>query len=341
MSKTMFSIIILVSLLLGCSADVDEKMPQIETYQMNLSSNAANLSMFTSDGQFVYYINYNDGCKLYKINENGSGNQIIANNSFIKIFHYNGVIYFTERLNNNSSGAFSCINTDGTGYKVLIDEEVDNISIWNFIIYEDNIYAIGDKGDVEPDAGFSLGYLMSINIDSMEITILDNENSGYIMGDFVICEDKIYYRMNHTKFMYDISSKEIKEVPIIGSQLQEIDGNVYSVDMNKIYKFDVNNFQNNIIYQDDKGLEIRSLYVTNTGIIFSTKESNTLNVFKMNHDGSDLLEICSIPYLNFRQEKQDILYVINDKIFIVNIFVVENKSFLIVVDLKENKFWSL
>ncbi len=96
-----------------------------------------------------------------------------------------------------------------------------------------------------------------------------------------------------------------------------------------------------MIYQDDKRLEIRSLYVTNNGIIFSTKESNTLNVFKMNHDGSDLLEICSIPYLNFRQEKQDILYVINDKIFIVNIFVVENKSFLIVVDLNGNRLWSL
>jgi len=341
MSKTMFSIIILVSLLLGCSTDVDEKMPQIENYQMNLSSNAANLSMFTSDGQFVYYINYNDGCKLYKINENGNGNQIIANNSCIQIFYYNGVIYFTERLNNNLSSAFSCINTDGTDYRVLIDEEVDNISIWNFIIYEDNIYAIGDKGDVETEAGFSLGYLMSINVDSMEMTILDNENSGYIMGDFAICEDKIYYRMNYTKFMYNIDTKEIKEVPILGSYLQEIDGNVYSFEANKIYKWDINTFEKNIIYQDDKELDIRSLYVANNGIIFSTKESNTLKVFKMNHDGSDLLEICSIPYLNFRQEKQDILYVINDKIFIVNIFVVENKSFLIVVDLKGNRLWSL
>ncbi|GEM_PF-2220475 len=341
MSRTIFLIIILVSLLLGCSADVDEKMPQIENYQMNLSSNAANLSMFTSDGQFVYYINYNDGCKLYKINENGTDNQIIANSSCKEIFYYNGVIYFTERLNNNLSTAFSCINTDGTDYRILIDEEVDNISIWNFIIYEDNIFAIGDKGDVEPDAGFPLGYLMSINIDSMEMTILDTENSGYIMGDFVICEDKIYYRMNYTKFMYNISTKEIMEVPMLGSYLQEIDGNVYSFESNKIYKWDINNLQNNIIYQDDKGLEIRNLYVTNNGIIFSTKESNTLKVFKMNHDGSDLLEICSIPYLNFRQEKQDMLYVINDKIFIVNIFVVENKSFLIVVDLKGNRLWSL
>lgn len=333
--KTIMYFVLLVSLITGCSVTENRTNEEIEVNNMNESSNVANLNQITSDDEFIYYINYNDGCKLYKVREDGSDNQIFANNSFIKIFYHDGVIYFTERINDNQRSAFSSIKTDGTDYKLLFDD----VQIWNFVLYEDVIYAIGNKGDTN-DAGFALGYLMSICLEDMKPTILDNLNSGYKAGDFAICKNKIYYSMNYSQFEYDINTHEIKEIPVMGDLKQEFDGQVYSVGSDKIYKLSNSNPENSsIIYQNDKKLNIRSLYVTDNSMFFSVNESNTLKIYKAKQDGSDLQELFKVTYSELNQNKQDSLYVINNKLFIFNTNVNADKL-IIVTDIDGNEIWS-
>lgn len=333
--KTIIYFVVLVSLITGCNVIENRTNENIEANNMNESSNSANLNQVTSDNEFIYYINYNDGCKLYKVKEDGSDNQILSNNSFIKIFYHDGVIYFTERINDNQLSAFSSIKIDGTDYKLLFDD----IQIWNFVLHEDAIYAIGNKGDTN-EAGFALGYLMSISLEDMKLTILDNSNSGYIAGDFAICENKIYYSMNYSKFEYNMETHEIKELPFLGNLKQGFDGDIYSVDANKIYKLSCSYPENySIIYQNDKGLTIRSLYITENSMFFSINENSTLKIYKAKKDGSDLKELFKVTYSELNQNKQDSLYVINNMLYIYNSNINAEKS-LIVTDINGNEVWS-
>lgn len=108
----------------------------------------------------------------------------------------------------------------------------------------------------------------------------------------------------------------------------------------KIYKLSSSNPEDSsIIYQNDKKLNIRSLYVIDNSMFFSINENSTLKVYKAKLDGNDLQELFKVTYSELNQNKQDSLYVINNKLYIFNSKVNADKL-IIVTDIDGNEIWS-
>ncbi len=333
--KKIFFVLILVLFINGCNTTNITSNKEVSK-NTNMSANVANGSAVTTDEDFIYYINYNDESKLYKVKEDGSENLIVANNNFIKILCYKGAIYFTERINNNSKSMFSKIDVDGTNYQIISE----NVDIWNFIIIDDTIYAIGDNGKVN-EAGFKLGSLMKFDINNTKKwEELDKINHGYLAGDLAICNNQIYYTIDYSLFQYNLSSQEIKELKPIGTNIQEYNGNIYSFSENNIYKYDCLNSNNQLIYENKENFKINALYVTDKNLIFSVYDqiNSYTFIYISDHDGNNEVKIYQKKDSNFN----NFIYVINNKVFILDFNTnIYYEKYINVIDLNGKSLWSL
>lgn len=109
----------------------------------NTLSNINNFGIAAVQEGWIYYSNYSDSQRLYKMKVDGSENMLFVKNS-INVSHINvvgGWIYYS-----GDNGSVYKVRTDGTGQSVVIDEEVSFLYVSGGYIY---FYSSGSLNRME------------------------------------------------------------------------------------------------------------------------------------------------------------------------------------------------
>jgi hypothetical protein len=242
-------------------------------------------SLVIQSGNLLYYSNWSDGDKLYKMNLDGTGSKKIVDDSVSELLLSNNIIYYA---NESDQDKMYTINIDGTGRKKLLDERAYNLDLLGNLIY----YI--DSNSNIATLNISSGKKISLNLKSrcfdsdgtyiyyedyslkhvLSSVKVDGSNYGRVSEDFpmnIASQSGVAYYINgwDNNKIYKISSdgsSRIKLNDYRSSNLTLDNGWIYYInnsDYDKIYKIKVDGSSSTIVSSESfvKNFNIAGNYI--------------------------------------------------------------------------------
>lgn len=123
-------------------------------------------------GSTIYYCNWSDGDRIYKIDASGTGKQKLCDDSASELVITNNIIYY---CNESDFGKLYSMNMDGTGRKKLLDGKVNNlIYLSGFIYFIDGDYKLSIYDT-------SVGNKITLNISTR---CIDSDGTNVFFEDY-------------------------------------------------------------------------------------------------------------------------------------------------------------
>jgi hypothetical protein len=264
---------------------------RVDERRGNSSGNIINLGIVAQRDDLIYYSNYSDEGKLYKIKEDGSNITKISNDASLYINIMEDWVYY---FNYSDGGKLYKIKIDGTGRTKLNDDVSQQVTVLNEWIYyvnaSDNnrIYKIRTNGTSRTKVN---------NDSSVNINVVD----AYIY----------YTNLSDANKIYKIKTDGLGRVKLNNDQsgfINVADGWIYyanASDSQKIYKITTNGTDKTKV-KDQEALFIN---VKNGYIYYSNAYGNNL-LSRIKIDGTEETML---------NESESIFFnVINDYIYFEN-----------------------
>lgn len=270
------------------------------------AGNINNDGLFTMDNNWVYYCNFDDNYKLYKVKTDGNSNTKLCDDQCEYINVAGDWVYY---CNYSDGGKIYKIKTDGSERTKL-----NEVSSRNIHVISDWIYYGDNK--------LSNASVYRVRIDGSENTRINQDPSGFIN----VSGDWIYYtNYSDNKKIYKMSmdgSKQIKLNDDISWWINVVDDWVYySIwsDDNRVYKIRTDG-SNRIKLNNDSSFYINVcngwVYYSNLiqwGNLYRMKTDGSSNEKLNNQDDSFNLNIVGnwIYYSKYQQPKWSKYFQIN------------------------------
>lgn len=336
--KISLLICIMLILLTGCNIldkinSINESYDKNINYTTNIFANMVNGNKVIEDENSIYYINPKDENKIYVINKDGKNKKKISDKiAYKNLYDYNNKIYFLTELKENSEESKLSIGyttKDGLDYKIL----KNNKNIVSFIINDEKIYYIANSEEQDLEGFYIYNLYSSDLLGNEEILIEKNINPEY---NLILDKSNLYYFVGGF-VEYNINNKSKNVLNINNLELYTF------LDENK-YKIDIKNLEKEI----EKMLEshyIRGYNLTEKYIFFISETTKdipedkyVLSIFRIKHDGTQLVSICDIDYKNIVTNIiNESIYTIGNKlIFIDSSNNIESKNMIKIFDFDGN-----
>lgn len=213
--------------------------PSTITMKGNSNANLNNDGIAAISGEWIYYCNYSDNGKLYKLKNDGSNKVKLCDDKIFNINVLGDWIYYTN-LNERKYNIYK-IKKDGTKRTKINNEKSSYVNVignWIFYYNSNVLYRINTDGE-----------------DKKEICKV-NKGSTYLN----ICDDVIYYI--NDGFLYKMSIDGTQQTKLCNDKVS-----YYSVDNEYIFYNDFNSCINRI---NKDGTKKTKLIESNTTLINSS-----------------------------------------------------------------------
>lgn len=311
----------------------DKNNDNIIINKFNISAINDNDNQIATDGKYIYYIDSNNNY-IYKVNLDGTNNEIISEHKSSKLIYYKEKLYFNEY-----NQGIACIDKDGSNYQILFNEKPIN----NFLIYEGAIYM--KVLTEEKDEGYMFSFYKYNLIDG-KVDVFDDSITTVDQLGLCLINDKVYYNVDGKTREYDTESNTIKNYDIFVYDLQEFNNYIYSHYDKSIIRCEINNISEfSKIYEIDDDYRIKRISVIDDLIFFTYAydytEIDEKNIFVdvINIDGSNQRNIFKFEYSTLGHYAFDQIYALNN-----NLLVMSSDSeypLFKVFDFEGNELWSL
>lgn len=284
--KTIICFVVITSILTlaGCSVEdsntsaLDEKSESIDTQSTNTgfieNNNIYSNGMAGIQGEWIYYSNWNDGGRLYRVKTDGSEEERINHDSVSNINVVGGWIYC---CNESDSNRLYKISLDGSSKQMLTENSVYSVYVigeWIFYRSGNCIYKIKTDGEDE-------NCLYGIN------------TSGY----FFVTSQWIYYLQNGDNAFYrakpdgsqveKVTDELISEFQVLGDWVYYIKCSSNANDNSRIFKMKLDGTCETRVNSDVS----HSINVDSNGWIYYSNYSDGFKLFKIRCDGSEKTKI--------------------------------------------------
>lgn len=264
-------------------------------------SSAIKSSLVFQSGNILYYANWSDGDKIYKMNLNGSGSQKISDDSAAELIISNNIIYYSNESNSNK---LYSVNIDGTGKKKLLDESVNNLELMGNLIYyidsNNNVSTFDTTSSAKvplnvksrcfDSDGTYIYYEDYVANNVLSSIKVDGSNYGKVYDDaptFIAAQSGVVYYVNgyDGNKIYKISSDGSNRTKLNDSEASNLiidSGWIYYInnsDFDKIYKIKLDG-SNNTKVSDESF--VRYFSVAGNYIFFDKKTDINHSIYKTN-----------------------------------------------------------
>lgn len=240
-------------------------------------SNPIKSSLVIQNGSFLYYSNWSDGDKIYKINVNGTGIQKISDDSAPELILSNNILYYS---NESDAGKLYVVNIDGTGRKKLLNEKAYNLDLLGNLIY------FIDSNNNISTLDINSGKKVQLNIKSR---VFDSDGTNIYYEDYLLRHALSSIKIDGSNY-----GKVCDDAPMsIVSQ----SGVVYYTngwDNNKIYKISSDG-SNKVKLNDYKSSNL----VIDNGWIYYINNSDFDKIYKIKTDGSSNTLVSSESFVKY------------------------------------------
>lgn len=295
------------------SEDSDSNITYISNF--NLSAINDNDSQIATEGKYIYYIHPDDNF-IYRVNLDGINNEVISKHKSARIFYYGENLYFNEY--NQQSSWISCIDTDGSNYRIVYNEKQIN----NFIIHDDIIYMTVFAE--EQNAGYMFGFykfrLSDGSMEAFDSTISLPHQLGLRM-----IYDKIYYNVGDITREYDINTGSTRDYNIAVHNMQEFNGYIYSYSNQYISKHELNNIvEYSKVYEISKDCIIKRISVIDNLILlayvndYTTSDEKFVYIDVINIDGTNRKNLLNFEYSTPGHYSFESIYILNDRLVVIS-----------------------
>lgn len=234
-------------------------------------------SLVFQNGSLLYYANWSDGDKIYKMNLDGTGSQKICDNSASELIIANNIIYYS---NESDSGKLYSVNIDGTGNKKLANEKVNNLEILGNLIY----YI--DSNNTISTLDITNGTKIPLNIKSR---CFDSD------GTYIYYED---YLSNHALSSIKVDGsnygKVFDDAPIYITSLSGVVYYVNGYDGNKVYKISSDGSSRTKLNDSEA-----SNLTLDGGWIYYINNSDFDKIYKIKIDGSNNTKVSDESFVKY------------------------------------------
>ncbi|MDP4089710.1 MAG: DUF5050 domain-containing protein [Bacillota bacterium] len=259
-------------------------------------------SSIVVSGGIIYYCNWSDGDKLYKINANGTGKQKLSDDAASALILSNDTIYYS---NESDYLKLYSINIDGTGKQKLFDEKVSNMILMDSYLYfidsSDKIAALDTSSGVKTPLNINSRYFdtdgnqiffedFDGSQSSFNAANLDGTNSLKINDDAplgIVSDQGILYYINTRdgSRIYKISQDGTGKTKLNDSESSNIEidsGWIYYInhsDFEKLYKIKLDGSGNVKLSDEDF---IKSFAVAGNFVYFDKNTEIQHPIYKVN-----------------------------------------------------------
>lgn len=259
-------------------------------------------SAIVLSGSTIYYSNWSDGDKLYKISTNGTGKQKLTDDAVSEFILNGSLIYYS-----NKSDYFKLysLNLDGTGKQKLLDEKASNLTLMeNYLYFIDSASSIAavdidSKAKIQLNAptryfdtdGTQIFYenfegdqlsMKSINIDGTNnVKIIDDEPLGIVSSQGTL----FYINSLDGGKIYKVSpdgSNKMKLNDFSSSNIQIDNGWIYYInhsDFQKLYKMKLDGTSSTKLSDEDF---VKAYTIAGTFIYFDRNTDINHPIYKIN-----------------------------------------------------------
>jgi len=284
------------------------KQPISYTYG-NTSGNLTNDGAVVSDGQYLYFLNTNDGGKLYKSNLDGSSKSKISDSVCSSLNIVGDWIYYSLPM--EGKGLYK-MKKDGSSKTLIVTSQSYGIAVVNDWIYfldksasdpqENILYKIKTDGTSKTKIGFGTGNSL-LCIETQAIVV--NENWVYV---------SLLNKADNSIGLYRIKTdgSTAQKVSSSSPRFYSIeDGWLYYGDdtYQKIYKAKVDGSSEEVLYTIPyANYALYGINASNGYVYFSnyteSQPADNLGIYRMKTDGTDLVKLVggSARFLNIVSE---------------------------------------
>ena len=249
----------------ACSA-TDSKNGGGATYG-NTAGNIANRALVAREGDWVYYVNYDDGQSLYKERTDGSEKEQLSAETECGYLNVgNGWVYFT-----NKDGYLLRVSTDGATQEVIWEQTCGSVNLvddWLYFIdhsYNSQLYKMRTDGE---------GRQALYDIRSLSV------------GGAIVYDNWIYYLEGYDLYRHKLDGPDLEKVTedLVFSAATITDDWIYYINMNDngyLYKIRPDGTGRECVYQAS------SIYLNVAGewIYFSNLSDNRY-LYRVRTDGT-------------------------------------------------------
>lgn len=315
---------------------IDVENDEIIIAKFNLSAIDDNDNKIATDGKQIYYINPADSF-IYKINLDGTDNELISEHKTTRLIYYNEKLYFNEYSQVNSF--ISCINKDGSNYRVVYNDKQSFV----FTIHDDIIYMRVLVG--EQDAGYVYSFYRYNLLDGNVEIFDDSVDLPRSLGICVI-NDKVYYNIEDRTREYDPNTNTTKDYNISIHNMQEYNNYIYSYSRNYILRSEIDN-----ITKFDKIFELSGEYIIKRisvidDLIFLSyiydynyEDEKDAYVDVINIDGTNQRNLFKFKYSTLGHYPFEKIYVLNDRLIVIS--TDSEYPIFKIFDFEGKELWSL
>ena len=264
-------------------------------------------STVIQSGNTLYYCNWSDENKIYKINVDGTGKQKIGDDSVEELILSDTTLYYT---NKSDLYKIYSINTDGTKRKKIFNEKSYNLILLDkYLYYIDSINNLsilnleeGVKNSLNvvtrtfDSDGINIYYEDYLMKNSLRSVRIDGTNKTKITADTpmnILVDSEIIYYSNggENNKLYKVSNNgegRVKLNDFKSTNLVLDSGYIFYIngsDFNKIYKINIDG-TNNIKVSDESF--VKHFAIAGNFIYYSkeTDVSTEQLIYKMDKNGS-------------------------------------------------------
>lgn len=233
-------------------------------------------SAFIQNGNFVYYCNWSDGDKIYKMNLNGTGSQKIGDDASDEMIMSNNLIYYS---NVSDDHKLYSINVDGTGRKKILDEKCSNLiligNIMFYIDFDNNIKVLDTIS----------GKTSTLQIKSR---CFDSDGTNIYYENYAV--DKLSFSSAKVDGTNTVKVNDDAPLMIVvqSKDVYYINGS----DNDKIYKISSNG-TGRIKLNDNSASNL----VVDNGYIYYINNSDFQKIYKMKLDGTGNTKVCDASFV--------------------------------------------
>jgi len=303
--------------------------------KFNESAINDNDNQLATDGEQIYYINPESNY-IYKINLDGTNNELISEHKSEKLIYYKEKLYFNDYIQGICS-----IDKDGSNFQIIYQNNEKPTN--NFIIHDDIIYMT--VLEEEQDAGYMFGFYKYNLIDRSIEKFDDSIALPHSLGLSLI-NNKIYYNVGEITKEYNIDTSTVKNYDMSVHHMQEFNNLIYSYSNNSIFKQEIENMgEFNKIFEISEGYMLKRISAIDDLIFFSYIDENSTEGEKVAYldsidiNGKNQRNILEFKYSTLGHYSFESIYNLNNRLIVIS---TDNEYPMFkIYDFEGNELWSL